>query len=96
MNMKTLIILLAFISTHAMATSVFTAEELAEFKTHNFKMEISLEEERASRPNRQNSRIDEFRVGRTARTVKSVILTRATRPNRNIKQEEMVKLAQLF
>jgi hypothetical protein len=38
----------------------------------------------------------EFRAGRTARTVENVILTRATRQNRNIKEEEMVKLAQLF
>lgn len=101
--MKTLLILLALMSTQSIASSLFTAQELAEFKTHNFKMPQEVEVKRvtrlsrAIRSNRANSMIQEFRAGRATRTVKTIV-ARATRTNRcqEIEKEKNIKLAQLF
>jgi len=94
--MKALLILLALLSTQAIATSTFTEAELSEFETHNFKMPVTTEKKREARPNRENPMVHEFRAGRTARTVKNIVLTRTTRPNRTINQEARITLAQLF
>jgi hypothetical protein len=95
--MKELFILLALMTTQTMASSLFTAEELAKFETHNFKMPTTLEEKRAIRPNRTNPMVHEFRTGRATRTVKTIV-ARATRPNRcqEVEKAKNIKLAQLF
>lgn len=95
--MKTLLILLALMTTQSIASSLFTAQELAEFKTHNFKMSQEVEVKRVTRSNRANPMVHEFRAGRATRTVKTIV-ARATRPNRcqEVEKEKNIKLAQLF
>jgi len=97
--MKTLLILLALITSHSMASSLFTAEELLEFKSHNFKMPTETEALREARPNRTNPMIHEFRAERATRNVKHILLTRVARPTRSQEEKKelkLIKLAKLF
>ena len=97
--MKTLLILLTFITTHSMASSLFTTEELSEFKRHNFSMSVEKEVSREARPNRLSPMIHEFRAERATRDVKQIRLTRVARPARSYKEKKemkIIKLAKLF
>lgn len=97
--MKTLLIILTLITTQGMASSNFTADELAEFATHNFKMPTELEASREARPNRVNPMKHQFRAGRATRNVKTILLTRVTRSSRDEelkKEQKHIKLAKLF